>query len=631
MSSLIPKLKRGAVYFLVSLGLISGQSWALTAAEIAAARTAAQAEGTNYGNAARTGAGAADPRTGKTSTLTAIKPETLINTGATIGPSNVWGTEYTGIVPSSLTDKSSSASLISVGNSARGASVSGFTQYNNIRADQANQSNNFLSRGPVVKPSISPTEPWIAAAHVSMASTPLIDRVCQPTPPADTPAKTSENTCNETYVPYIVPCTSQGIGVDFELIPAPVIAADISSYSCPASSGNTMVFLSGNKCVSTTTTVSSATTNFTCPASAIRSGSQCTLTTTSTYPAKINYSCAAGTTLNGTSCVKTTTTTQPPVTNYGCSTGQVLSGSNCVSISSQSATVSYSCISGRLNGSTCTTVSTSEAINRPSCEAYGPKYTLLTSKVLNQSGFPGFPESSCILNEYVYLWDPQEVIVHPPYIMYNWASNDPESVAYDPPTVGRGDWVYVASYYVYGDKPHAGWFAPIVATCPAGSTLSGTTCKSVSNIPASIAYTCPSTYTTSGSTCTKTSTTPATQTYSCSPGYTFNGSVCTQSTSSSNPATVSYSCPAGGILSGSKCNVSNVATTIATISYSCPASAVLSGSTCITKSVTTAAATVNYSCPTGYTLSGTQCTGKTSDKLVQTSSNGCGSLEGLSN
>ena len=721
MSNLIRKFERGIVCFFVGFGLLSGPSWALTPDEIAAAKNAAQTEGMGYGNAVRTGSTTTDPRTGAKTTLSTVKPDALINAGSTVGANNAWGTQYTGTVPASLTDKSTSTSLISVGNTARTTSVTGFTGYNSNRQDQANQSNYFLSRGPVVKPTISQTEPWLTSATASISSSAIDPRVCQPIPAADTPQKVSDNTCQETYNPYIVPCTSQGTGVSFELIPAPVTAATISSYSCPASSGNTTVVLSGSSCVSTTTTLSSATTNYTCPTGAVRSGTQCTLTTTSTYPAQVNYSCAAGTTLNGTSCVKTTTTTQPPITNYGCSTGQVLSGTNCVSTANQSATTNYYCPvgTGYLSGSTCVLTNTYVATPNYACSAgatlngtsctttvpvlqttcnIGQTYTL---NMTNTSGMDG---DSCQGGDRVWAEWVCTGAENPAITMYTNSKplgtvgggvpNYGEAIVNIDGTcmarftnttvcaggtcngtyimqIGSYDGCSGGTYFpssnlclgasgvyspspikVFNEKSYgsasritaSGTFqtattvnqvtnvpATLSYSCPQGGTLSGTTCSSNAYTPASIAYTCPTNYTLSGTTCSSTSTTPATQTYSCNPGYTYNGSVCTQSTTSSTLATVSYSCPSGGVLSGTTCNVTNVATTIATVSYSCPVGAVLSGSTCTTTTVTTAAAKVNYSCPTGYTLSGTQCTGTASDKLVETSSNGCGPLEGLAN
>lgn len=722
MSNLIRKFERGIVCFFVGFGLLSGPSWALTPDEIAAAKNAAQTEGMGYGNAVRTGSTTTDPRTGAKTTLSTVKPDALINAGSTVGANNAWGTQYTGTVPASLTDKSTSTSLISVGNTARTTSVTGFTGYNSNRQDQANQSNYFLSRGPVVKPTISQTEPWLNSATASISSSAIDPRVCQPTPAADTPQKVSDNTCQETYSPYIVPCTSQGTGVSFELIPAPVTPATISSYSCPASSGNTTVVLSGSNCVSTTTTLSSATTNYTCPAGAVRTGTQCTLTTTSTYPAQVNYSCAAGTTLNGTSCVTTTTTTQPPITNYGCSTGQVLSGTNCVSTANQSATTNYYCPvgTGYLSGSTCILTNTYVATPNYACSAgatlNGTSCTTSTpvlqttcnlgqTYTLSFTDATGMGSDSCQGGDAVWAQWVCNGATNPSIYMYTnskssgpkgaWVPNEGEAIVNieggcaakftNKTTCNNGTCtgnyqlilgtitgICPAGSIAFGASciiPHvgvvqalppynlteqswgsssrinvAGTFqtattvinqstvpATLTYSCPQGGTLSGTTCSSNAYTPASIAYTCPTNYTLSGTSCSSTSTTPATQTYSCNPGYTYNGSVCTQSTTSSTLATVSYSCPSGGVLSGTTCNVTNVATTIATVSYSCPAGAVLSGSTCTTTTVTTAAAKVNYSCPTGYTLSGTQCTGTASDKLVETSSNGCGPLEGLAN
>jgi len=101
---------------------------------------------------------------------------------------------------------------------------------------------------------------------------------------------------------------------------------------------------------------------------------------------------------------------------------------------------------------------------------------------------------------------------------------------------------------------------------------------------------------------------PATLTYSCPAGWTLSGTTCTQATSSTIAATVTgYNCPAGYTLSGSTCSQTTTSTSAATPNYSCSAGWTLSGSTC---SLTTSApATPIYACPAGFTLSGSTCSG----------------------
>jgi RHS repeat-associated protein len=173
--------------------------------------------------------------------------------------------------------------------------------------------------------------------------------------------------------------------------------------------------------------------------------------------------------------------------------------------------------------------------------------------------------------------------------------------------------------------------AAVGYSCPAGWTLSGTTCTqaTTNTIAATLAgYNCPAGYTLSGSTCSQTTatSTAATVTYSCPAGWSLSGSTCTSSTTS--PATPVYTCPAGWSLSSSTCttSTSNPATPV----YTCPAGWSLSGSTCTTS--TSNPATPVYTCPAGFTLSGTTCTGSSTAAATSTlNCNGFGSLTAYAN
>lgn len=120
---------------------------------------------------------------------------------------------------------------------------------------------------------------------------------------------------------------------------------------------------------------------------------------------------------------------------------------------------------------------------------------------------------------------------------------------------------------------------------------------------------------------------PATLSYSCPAGWTLSGTTCTQAAGSTMAATVTgYSCPAGYTLSGSTCSQTTTSTSAATATYSCPAGWSLSGSTCSLTSST--AATPIYTCPAGYTLSGSTCTGTSTTAATSTlSCKGYGSLQ----
>lgn len=148
--------------------------------------------------------------------------------------------------------------------------------------------------------------------------------------------------------------------------------------------------------------------------------------------------------------------------------------------------------------------------------------------------------------------------------------------------------------------------ADVSYSCPNGGTLQGTNC--VSTQPASVSgYTCPSGFSLSGTSCTQTQTQAASVSgYSCPADYTLQGTTCVRTLQQS--ATPVYSCPSGYNLSGTTCT--STATYQATPSYSCPGGYVLSGTTC--SQTLTQPATTNVSCPSGYVLNNGTCAMQTS-------------------
>lgn len=118
---------------------------------------------------------------------------------------------------------------------------------------------------------------------------------------------------------------------------------------------------------------------------------------------------------------------------------------------------------------------------------------------------------------------------------------------------------------------------------------------------------------------------PAEVSYSCPAGWSLSGSTCSQATSSTMPAVVTgYNCPADYTLAGTTCIQSTSTTSPATVSYGCPAGWSLSGTTCSTSSASPAAPV--YACPGGWSLSGSTCSGTaTAAASVSLSCNGHGS------
>jgi len=117
-------------------------------------------------------------------------------------------------------------------------------------------------------------------------------------------------------------------------------------------------------------------------------------------------------------------------------------------------------------------------------------------------------------------------------------------------------------------------------SCPAGATLSGSSCTAPVTQAASVSgYSC-SSGTLSGSSCLSTSTAAASVSYSCAPGQALSGTSCSSSSTASTGGTPIYSCPADYTLAGTSCTQQGTATMVATASFSC-ASGTLSGANCL--------------------------------------------------
>ncbi len=208
-------------------------------------------------------------------------------------------------------------------------------------------------------------------------------------------------------------------------------------------------------------------------------------------PLRIDYanfsvnttSCLAGYALVGASCVKTVDTVNPATANYTCLVGTTLSGSNCVATSTSSATQTSTCPAGySLSGTVCTTSSSTAATQTLSC----------ASPTALSNGYCTVVAGGC--------------------------ANPLNGMSLAGVTqLGAGQFACkynrISSY-----------------SCPAGQSLSGTSCILTSTVAPTASYSCPAGQTLSGSTCTATNTTAASATYSCPSGQTLSGSTCVQTT-----------------------------------------------------------------------------------------------------
>lgn len=338
--------------------------------------------------------------------------------------------------------------------------------------------------------------------------------------------------------------------------------ANISGYTCP--NGTT---LQGQSCVTTTT--SPATTTYSCPVGSTLVGQSCTSTSSVTTPATATYSCPVGATLSGSSCITTSNTTTPATPIYFCPNGSVLSGSNCVSTNTSSATPVFTCPVGYTsNYANCSMGTTTAAYQTISC----PAWTTQSSP------------STCNLDYLGNGWCP--VLSVP--LLYQY---DLQPGAMD------------QTICVYGTQASY--------SCPAGQTLSGSTCYGTTTIPATVgSYTCPAGQTLQGQSCLSTTTTPASVTgYSCPVGQVLSGNQCTQTTTTTTAATPIYTCNVGETLSGTTCTKLVTTTSPASPVYTCSVGFVLNGTSCVQS--TSVPATPTYSCTSG-TLSGSVCVNTTS-------------------
>lgn len=387
------------------------------------------------------------------------------------GSSNVWGGAYTGNPDSTLTAKQSETSMIGIGNKAINESVSSFQGYNTSRDDQASQATYFLTKNPVLKPTISPQDPMIPAAHSGIGTQVFASSSTTECKQVDVTTPRDPNeiySCLETYQPYVVPCSNDSIA-SFDSVAAPNVPAGISSYYCPSGQ--------------------------------ILSGSTCTATTTTTSPANTVYSCSPGGTLSGTIC------------NYN---------------GGYAATPSYSCPAGTTkSGDSCIASSSYAASAVEVCTTYGPTFTLFVvannqPKVCTARSVPSDDPSCSYLISQTPMQFTRAVYGGGGGQGASWNCQFQPAQQYSCPSGGT----------LSGNMCSTTSVVPSTFTgysCPSGGTLSGSTCVTSYSAPAAMNQTCSNGGALSGSTCSVTSTTntSATPNYYCPSGYQVSGSTCT--------------------------------------------------------------------------------------------------------
>lgn len=303
------------------------------------------------------------------------------------GNGNVWGTA-TPLQPAPnlpvMSSASSSLSPVAVGNNARNTSVSNVdtrrlatgSAYSSNRDDQADEASYFLTKNPILKPTVSPTDEYVISAHSGIkpgATTPAPNgTACTNTASTPPISPATNKTCQDKYTSYVVIC-SEDVKLSAEETPAPPIPATITGYSCtnggvltPPSAGGGAPDTGGATgsgspsdaggtpttpptCTTTSTTSTDATTHLTCPEGAVidTEANTCTITTETVNAATAVYSCPNDYVLSGTDCQKGINTNFAADLHYTCPNGGELSADNqaCVMTfaSVTVATQSYYC------------------------------------------------------------------------------------------------------------------------------------------------------------------------------------------------------------------------------------------------------------------------------------------------
>lgn len=352
-------------------------------------------------------------------------------------------------------------------------------------------------------------------------------------------------------------CGSPSPGLDKTVINGQTVCGTPRNYfsgnKCPTTVTQWFLFQQNWPGTNTSYCFFKPNTTYTCPGDQWQNYNQM-CTTTLTQTASISgYSCPNGGTLSGTTCV-TMSTTQANV-SYSCQSGGALQGTLCQSSNTVGATVSYSCPTGYdLSGSTCSQTLSQSANVSYSCPSGG---TL--------SG------STC-----------------------STSSNSAATVSYSCPAGYGLNGTSCSQIQTQG--------ASVSYSCPAGMVQSGTTCSYTVNMTANVSYSCPTGYSLSGTSCVQVQSVAATPVYTCPPNYSLSGTTC--SSTQAQPANPNYSCPQGYTLSGTTCSTSIAAT----VNYSCPSGFDLNQSSC--SRVLTQPALVTMVCPDGSTAQDGTCYGE---------------------
>ena len=330
----------------------------------------------------------------------------------------------------------------------------------------------------------------------------------------------------------------------------------------------------------------------------------CTKTVTIDASSRTVYECPLGYALSGRSCSRTLTRSVRSRTVHSCPSGYTLSTtyrlgtavSRCTKTIDASSRTVYECPLGyALSGRSCSRTLTRSVRTRPvySCDA---GYTLSTTYLL------GTAVRRCTKTI-------DASVSYSCAATYTLSDTSCYKYRYTKPVRGRCPAGYRGVYAGLLGLVNCRKKVTIAATasysCPAGYSLSGTTCTKTRSPNTSTKYYCDTGYTlrwvdiltTPRRSCQKTETTPATPVveYDCATGYDLSGTTCTK-TRSPNTSTEHY-CDTGYTL--------RWVDILSTPRRSCEKT-----------ETTPATPVVEYDCATGYDLSGTTCTKRTTTGVL---------------
>lgn len=297
--------------------------------------------------------------------------------------------------------------------------------------------------------------------------------------------------------------------------------ADIA-YSCP--NGGT---LSGTTCT-TSTVYAASSVGFSCPGE----------TSGTVKPADVTYTCPEGGTLDGASC--TTTVKTAAIVSYTCPIGTTANGSKCVGVSQYSASTYSGCsLTVMYPWTTQAWLGLSAAPG-----------TFVTTGWNSSDGSSILADVRCTFDNHCnvssLIWSEEE---KGPFNVNTMVSTTLSIIIME-------SWNGVTTTSNMQENLLASAYSGYL--CPAGGSLSGTTCFTSTTTPATPVYTCFGSQTLVGMTCQSTATVPATPVYSCGAGYNLSGTTCTLSSCSQK---VGETATVSGVLaqycSANKCQSDN--------------------------------------------------------------------------